>query len=98
MRRSSGTAIIVIVLLLLPFLYIGAYLALVVPGGVSIVAYITLEINAAPVPVDIRSDVHYRFAADRAAWFFWPLEQLDRAVRPGAWSSPQNSPILLEVG
>jgi hypothetical protein len=27
----------------------------------------------------------YRFGDDLAKWAFWPLEQIHRKVRPGAW-------------
>jgi hypothetical protein len=36
---------------------------------------------------------NYRYGGERAAWFFWPLEQIDRRVRPSAWD-----PLILETG
>jgi len=60
--RSRAPLIAAIVLLLLPILYGGSYLALVVPG--------------AAMP--------YR-GVEPARSFFWPLEQIDRKVRPAEW-------------
>jgi hypothetical protein len=54
------------IVLLLPLLYVGSYLALVVPGGFT-------------------NNSNYRWGGMVADYFFWPLEQIDRSVRPKAW-------------
>jgi hypothetical protein len=71
-KSRSFAPIIAAVLLLLPMLYVGGYLALVVPeGGV-------LKGGESRV-------THYR-AGDRAASVvFWPLEQIDRKARRRDW-------------
>jgi hypothetical protein len=75
--------IIAAVLLLLPVLYVGSYLALVHPE---------------PRIVRLRfaqpSIIHYRIDSAWPARFFWPLEQFDRKVRPGAWKSPLEKAAL----
>jgi hypothetical protein len=77
MRTSRSGPIIAAVLLLLPVLYLGSYLALVWPDAE--------RFNWA----DSRSDFPtYRYGTESwAGQFYWPLEQLDRRVRPGAWQS-----------
>jgi hypothetical protein len=81
MKRESRAPLIIgigIVLLLLPVLYVGSYLAIVVPGGRW---------------VEDRTDVSgireqkYRFGDKIAEAVFWPLEQIDRKMRPDAWES-----------
>jgi hypothetical protein len=66
--KRHATPIIAAVVLLLPVLYVGSYLALVNPG-----AAIRVE------------RVNYRAGAHHIAMIFWPLEHIDRMVRPGAW-------------
>lgn len=67
-----------IVLLLLPVLYVGSYLALVVPEGIHIVC-----MSGKP---SVRSFIGHYWADQRIAGVvFWPLEQIDRKVRPSAW-------------
>lgn len=77
MKRHAAP-IIAAVLLLLPVLYVGSYFALVVPSGIRVG---TIKINWIPQPIID----HYRIGGDIAAAVFWPLEQIDRNVRPGAW-------------
>jgi hypothetical protein len=62
-RRSAGPLIIAIVLLLLPMLYVGSYLAL-------------------------KQVEYYCWGGDWASRLYWPLEQIDRKMRPEAWKSP----------
>lgn len=59
--------IVAIVLLILPVLYAGSYLALVRPEGSVLFVY------------------PYQYGEAWSARIFWPLEQIDRKVRPGAW-------------
>jgi hypothetical protein len=80
--RSTALPVILGVLALL-VLYVASYLALVVP-----VAFLRIPANNSPAetmllitnPMD-----HYRWGGMRAAWLFYPLEQIDRRMRPGSW-------------
>jgi hypothetical protein len=58
-------------LLLLPVLYVGSYAALVKP-------------NATIHWWSNRAD-HYRWRPQTASRIYWPLEQVDRRLRPRAW-------------
>ena len=61
-----------ILLSVLPLLYLGSYLALVKPGP-------RFGWGSA-------LNSNYRVADEFGMWFFWPLEQIDRQLRPNAWS------------
>ena len=75
MKRHAAP-IIAAILLLLPVLYLASYLALVWPDGE--------RLNFA----DSRSDFPtYRYGTESwACRFYWPLEQIDRKMRPGSWA------------
>jgi hypothetical protein len=75
--RRSVTPIIAAVLLLLPVLYVGSYLALVVPRGKAV--WEQNRVACSPYLIYYRVDIAI---LDR---LLWPLEQIDRKVRPGAW-------------
>ncbi len=79
--QSRAPLIGAIVLLLLPMLYVGSYLALVMPEGQVIYESEILE----SLGYGTATDIHYRAGGALAGRFFWPLEQVDRRVRPGAW-------------
>lgn len=83
MLQSRARSIALTVLLLLPVLYVFSYAALVMPAG-KIVPLRSLTSKR----VVIRS--HYRIEgifAGRVDTFFWPLEQIDRKLRPETWRS-----------
>ncbi|WP_254507759.1 hypothetical protein [Anatilimnocola floriformis] len=93
-RESRAPVIFAIALLLLPVLYVASYFALVHHS----VKTITLEISSSggtpgsPPPQDWHMARHYRFEADGwASQFYWPLEQVDRLLRPHVWAEPHNS-------
>jgi hypothetical protein len=71
--KKHGAPIIAAVFLVLPMLYLGTYFALVVPGQ-------QFTWGNLPQPP-------YRFGGRAAAVLFWPLEQIDRKVRPWAWEA-----------
>lgn len=71
------------VLLCLPVLYVGSYLALVEPP-LATTSYNTRAFGASP----------YRNGKQWSERVFWPLEQIDRRLRPGAWESPWHEPII----
>ncbi len=86
-RESRAPLIVAIVLLLLPVLYVGSYLALVRPGS----AYHQERDGRFYL-------LNYRYFGDDnfvvpphsaciAPRVFWPLEQIDRKVRPRVWRS-----------
>ena len=88
-RESRAPLIVAIVLLLLPVLYVGSYLALVLPGNIVVdpggsIHLTLLDTNGLGVPVFGRRE-NYRFADSLCSVLFWPLEQIDRKVRPAAW-------------
>jgi hypothetical protein len=77
-RESRAPLIVALVLLLLPVLYVGSYLALVMPAG-----RIVLEADAAG---NLYGRTYlYRAGKKYSSVVFWPLEQIDRKVRPGTW-------------
>ncbi|WP_254508203.1 hypothetical protein [Anatilimnocola floriformis] len=78
-RESRAPLIVAIVLLLLPVLYVGSYFALVVPGGTPL---------AGSTGGGITFIEHYRWQSEFCSRLFWPLEQIDRKVRPIAWEVP----------
>jgi hypothetical protein len=75
--QSRAPVILASVVLLLPLLYVGSYFALVVPSGrtVSVVRGTRQQWEFS----------HYRFGRLTPARVYWPLEQIDRKVRPRAW-------------
>jgi hypothetical protein len=80
MKRHAAP-ILAAILLLLPVLYVGSYLVLAVPGGLIAVDAVTGKEWVYP---------HRHYRVDPrvelvAATVFWPLEQIDRKVRPGEW-------------
>jgi hypothetical protein len=73
LMKRHAAPIFAALMVLLPVLYVGTYLALVKPG-------LTISYgNRPPSP--------YRCGGELAETFFWPLEQIDRRLRPSAWSS-----------
>ena len=75
-RPSTAAPVIVAVLLLLPLLYVGSYLLLVWPDGLRYHSQ------------DSRWEVFakYRYGTEAwAGWVYWPLEQIDRKLRPDEW-------------
>lgn len=79
MKRDSRVPLIIaILLLLLPVLYVGSYLALVVPEG-----YWTSFVRG---PLRGKSYENYRCGGGQTTRrFYWYLEMLDRLARPGEW-------------
>jgi hypothetical protein len=69
-RQSRAPIIIAVVLLLLPVLYVGSYLALVQPP--------THWRMGTVLP-------NYRIGYSFCRRIYWPLEQIDRESRPDKW-------------
>jgi hypothetical protein len=79
MRRSSGPAIAVLVLMvMLPVAYVGGYCALVAPNS-SMRAINGSVFGFEELPQN------YRIDGDWPAYVFWPLEQIHRKLRPKDW-------------
>ena len=90
-KPRSFAPIIAAVLLLLPLLYVGSYLAMVVPKGIVVSA----PTNAGYFVYHYRG--HGEFG-ERTAWparLFWPLEQIDRRLRPQDWEPSQRESQLI---
>jgi hypothetical protein len=75
-KPRSFAPIIAAVLLLLPVLYVGSYFAMIVPRG----SWTAIISSTCPVP-------RYRVGGVWLERFFWPLEQIDRKLRPRAWEA-----------
>lgn len=73
-KGTSSVWIVGAMLLLLPVVYGGSYLVLARPLSISVPSEGAFEVVA-----------HYRFGGEYAETFFWPLEQLDRWMRPEQW-------------
>jgi hypothetical protein len=87
MTTNRAPLITAIVLLLLPVLYVGSYLALVIPRGTFVASPSGSTFTDFADGRGTRSAdfVYFRWGSRVAQRFFWPLEQIDRKVRPGAW-------------
>ncbi|WP_425613636.1 hypothetical protein NA78x_003471 [Anatilimnocola sp. NA78] len=77
-RDARAPLIVAIVLLLLPVLYVGSYLALVEPGGVRFTKVVSVGSQYRIVVIYET----YRYGGNWADRIFWPAEQIDRKVRP----------------
>jgi hypothetical protein len=76
--------IIAAVLLLLPVLYVGSYLALIGEYGSS---RIMVKVEGGYHS----EDTPYRCCPEICKPLFWPLEQIDRRLRPKAWELPYKT-------
>lgn len=83
---------VAIALLLLPVLYVGSYLALVVPDGIE-----RERIVQAPVfphgylhEYSERYLAHYRVSGDWPSALYYPLENMDRRLR--SWPESVEAP------
>jgi hypothetical protein len=76
-QQSRAPLIIAIVLLLLPVMYVGSYLASV--------SY-HFEVHNADGSTERL--VTYRADGEFIEVFFWPIEQIDKRIRPRALTSP----------
>ena len=74
MKRHAAP-IIAAILLLLPVLYVGSYFALLRGAG-------SLSMTSSGA-CERKSE--YRIAGDACRTVFWPLERMDRKMRPEAW-------------
>ena len=90
--NSPTPLILAIVLLLLPVLYVGSYFALVVPSGGFIADPAGTTRFAHPLNGAVMGRyTHYVRFQPACEFIFWPLEQIDRNVRPEAWEPTVNT-------
>jgi hypothetical protein len=73
-RSGAGPLVLAIGLLLLPLLYVGSYLSLVQPTGRRIYDRSGMRVAS------------YRIDNPMPGKIYWPLERIDRKVRPKDWS------------
>lgn len=90
MTNSRGPLFIAIILLLLPLMYVVSYLALVVPGQtpaswVSPLGPPKIKYMISPTDTSILWD-NYRCGDRYGKVVFWPVEQIDRRLRPEKWN------------
>jgi hypothetical protein len=74
-HRSRIVVVVIALLVVLPALYIGSYLALVIPSG-------ALRPTGTPGEYAVE---YYRAGGALSATIFWPAEQLDRKIRKQRW-------------
>ena len=79
--HNSAGAITAAVLLLLPTLYVGSYYAVVDTDHSSAQGISFCRSNN-------DRDLRYRIYPELAGRFYWPIEQVDRRLRPAAWEDP----------
>lgn len=79
---QSRAPIVIAILFLVSMLYVGSYLALVDPPD--------LQKFSRRIWND--RSLNYRFGGKWVDSFYWPLEQLDRKVRPGKWNILRSVP------
>jgi hypothetical protein len=94
-KPRSYAPIIATILLLLPMLYAGSYLAPVKPEGILVGIHQAtsaelLDADIYSSPSEIRFTPEHRYYRLGGQWskrIFWPLEQIDRRLRPAAWAT-----------
>lgn len=74
---------IAIVLLLLPLVYVGSYLALVAPRGLRVDR--VLRDTATEYVTEVNFE-HYRLGGKLSERIFWPVEKFDRWIRHETWN------------
>jgi hypothetical protein len=81
MTQSRAPLIAAIVLLLLPVLYVGTYFAMVTPPvRMSPATFLHRIFNSPDGKIS-----NYRAFPTVSPKLYWPLEKIDRKVRPGVW-------------
>jgi hypothetical protein len=87
MTKPRSTApIVAAILLILPVLYVGSYLAMVKPEG-----HMAFDEREIISETNFRWE-HYRYGDSVTSWLYWPLEQIDRKLRPSSWRGPSVMP------
>jgi hypothetical protein len=81
--------IIACLLLMLPAIYVGSYFAAVEPFGRRFEASRSDPVFINDMLAGKLRTGDYRYGGRAAATVYWPLEQIDRWVRPDYWQRPQ---------
>ncbi|WP_254509359.1 hypothetical protein [Anatilimnocola floriformis] len=82
-RESRAPVIVAILLLLLPVLYVGSYAVLVTPGR---------QVHRQVSPNRTETIGYtYRINSWWPSNIYWPLELIDRQLRPGLWGLAEQS-------
>jgi hypothetical protein len=87
--QSRAPLIASIVLLVLPVLYAGSYLALIRPEPA--VTATSMMSGQRETRVS-----NYKIGGGRLDWFFWPIEETDRQIRPGVWHQRLRGGVWFE--
>jgi hypothetical protein len=83
---NRAPLVVAIVLLVLPVLYVGSYVALLRPATSTFTATIGIQTPTGPIGIDVSpANSNYRIGGEWPATLFWPLEKADRKLRPGYW-------------
>jgi hypothetical protein len=95
---NRAPLIIAIVLLLLPVLYVGSYLALVTPSGTitgfrqaTAQEHFDAGLRTSSTLI-LPVEYSYRYGGNWSERIFWPLQQIDRRVRPRTWETAEYAP------
>lgn len=78
--KQSSSAFLSVVVLIFLIAYVGSYVVLVLPEGRTVWA--TTSGMKANIVL-----LHYRTDGQWQSTLFWPLEQLDRTLRPASWAN-----------
>ena len=92
MKRHAAP-IIAAILLILPVLYVGSYLALVVPKGITVWPPVDSELQGGTMS-RVGHTGYFRFGITWGERFFWPLQQLHRTIRPDDWPDIRIEQLL----
>ena len=71
---ESRVVLVFVVPFALGTLYVCSYLFFVTPEPITVY-----------FPTHIQVE-HYKYGAHRMDWLYWPIEQIDRRLRPKQWS------------
>jgi hypothetical protein len=100
-QRNSSGAMVAAVLLLLPFVYLATYLALVDPRGVMYPGSNKPMTGPDGIAYFALPTYHnYRYGGPISEKLFWPLEQIDQRVFPERWLDQVRQPqsgVIFEI-
>lgn len=84
-ERSYAAPVVVLLIFLLLVTYVGSYFALVRPEFGNFPTTVDSVVTAEGNTLTWTYDRGYLNGGDWAAVIYWPLEQVDRRIRPSAW-------------
>lgn len=90
-RRSWSAPIVAALLLLLPAVYVGSYYCLVdTERGYD-------PVMGCNIGAQLSESLRYRVASRLCCRIYWPIEQVDRKLRPEAWEDPLVKLITITI-